>query len=70
VTSGHFRDAQNGNGNGSTASRETAERIQIYERLSMPSYTQTDLLMEQIALFNVPVKEKKKKFALAEAICE
>jgi hypothetical protein len=69
-------DSRNGNGNGRgkgmerAASRETAERIQIYEKLSMPNHTQTDLLMEQTALFGVPVKEKKKKFALSEAVCE
>jgi hypothetical protein len=52
------------------ASRETAERIQIYEKISLPNHTQANLLMEQIVLFDVPVKEKKKKFALAEAVCE
>lgn len=52
------------------AFRETAERIQIYEKLSMPNQTQTDLLTEQIGLFDVPVKDKKKKVALSEAVCE
>jgi hypothetical protein len=78
VSSGDFLDTRNGNGNHNgrskdmerAASRETAERIQIYEKLSMPNHTQTDLLMEQIALFDVPVKEKKKKVALSEAVCE
>ena len=74
VSSGDFLDTRNGNGRGKdmerAASRETAERIQIYEKLSMPNHTQTDLLMEQIALFDVPVKEKKKKVALSEAVCK
>jgi hypothetical protein len=76
VSVGDFLDTRNGNGNGRdrdmerAVSRETAERIQIYEKLSMPHHTQTDLLMEQIALFDVPVKEKKKKVALSEAVCE
>ena len=48
------------------ASREAAERIQIYERLSLPD--KTELLLEYLEKFGLLAKDKKKKGALSEAI--
>lgn len=51
--------------------RETAERIQIYDKLCTSSlFAHEDRLFEFFNRFNVPLKEKRKKVMLSEMICK
>jgi hypothetical protein len=52
------------------ADRLLAERTQIYERLSSGSPTSADRLSGYFNRFAIPLKEKKKKVALTEALCK
>jgi hypothetical protein len=51
--------------------RETAERIQIYDKLCTSSlFAHEDRLFEFFTRFHVPLKDKRKKVMLSEVICK
>lgn len=52
------------------ADRVEAERIQIYERLSVPTPTSAAMLFTLYGLFKIDKKDKNKKFRLAEVACK
>lgn len=50
--------------------RVLAERSQIYERLSVSSHLNVERTNAIFARFAIPLKEKKKKAALTDALCK
>lgn len=61
---------QYGGVHGGAAGRVLAERTQIYERLSLSSHGSAERIRSIFARFSIPLKEKKKKAALTESVCE
>ena len=51
---------------GSAAERVLAERLQVYERLSLPAYA--DRTGEIVSNFSIPTKDKQRKAALANVL--
>jgi hypothetical protein len=64
------RGKLNSGSSNSAADRVQAERTQVYERLSLSSHIRAERLHIIFARFSIPLKEKKKKAALTESLCE